>query len=114
MKKLFEKGNRASVGHGRPRLAEGFREKAITILEKLDRWTWQLESADEAIRQRAVFKLCEYAYGKPTEHVELTGAGGEALFGTPEGIAQMHALLEMTTRPKAVEAEPIEPKGGVN
>jgi hypothetical protein len=110
MKKLFEPGNKAAVGHGRPKLHAEARQKALEILGGVDHWGWQLASKDESIRQRAVFKLWEYGYGKPQESIDLTTNGDPIRFGGDEGRAAIAAMLEglrLPAKPKAIEAKAV-------
>lgn len=66
--------------NGRPKVAEEFRARARKAVDDhvIDAWILEVENlGDEWIRASEL--LAAYGYGKPSQAVELTGAGGGAL-----------------------------------
>ena len=92
----FGPGNKAGVGHGRPKVAEEFRERAKKAVDEVVFRAW-LEECEERERtvitpagpfeivqrgkewMRASELLAAFGYGKPAQTVEHTGSGGEPL-----------------------------------
>jgi hypothetical protein len=84
--KPFKKGESPNPG-GRPKLLPEFRAKCRAVVDEsvIQRWTTEVVGTEEngwtpgPDWLRASELLAAYGYGRPTQAVEHTGEGGEAL-----------------------------------
>lgn len=76
----FEKGNKAAVGHGRPKIAEEFRATCRKAVDDhvIHRWRMEVETGGEHWVKCSEL-LAAYGYGKPAQPIEHSGADGEPL-----------------------------------
>ena len=71
MPRLFEKGNKASVGHGRPKVVKEFRLKCRAVVDELvvQKWIDEVRrGGDDWVKCSEL--LANYGYGKPTQPIE--------------------------------------------
>jgi hypothetical protein len=75
----FQKGQSGNPG-GRPKSLEAFRDWLAKTREQRQHALMELlASDDERIRLEALKHCDAYDYGKPTQAVEVSGTGGEAI-----------------------------------
>lgn len=123
MKKgFFTEGNQYAKGHGRPKGATTFAAGILDVkfgdgrTREVHLWERLLESKDEDVVSRALFRLTEWKYGKASEHVDLTSDGAPIRFGGEEGRNAIAAMLEGlrldASKPKVIEAKATKPEDG--
>lgn len=85
----FKPGNRAAVGHGRPKVPEEYKA-AITMLEPiaLDVLGQILADPRHPRRQQTAEYIINRKRGTPTNRTEVTGPNGEAIKVTYDDVRQ--------------------------
>lgn len=92
---MFEKGESGNP-NGRPKGTGKKQSLVLALQDYLDEeenGESRLQSAMKRLYKDDLKTFMAYAYGKPKETVELTGAEGVALF-PPEVVAAAHAIAK--------------------